>query len=243
MPTRRYADRIRPSTTSPRRAGVCAHLIAVLAFIAPQEACLSYPAIPVTGRLANAPISTTVDSALAKDYLTGSSSHNAKGGNRAERIADIEARFAGRPLDWLTLKEISEATSPDFATIYFINRCLSDHTNQRFQAGYARELQRVESLIRQRDWARTVRTSLRGYKILFIPGFHYLSDTTSGADFSSQRTLMRELGLDVQLAATEEDGTIEENAGTIARIVRSEDRKSTRLNSSHLKLSRMPSSA
>jgi hypothetical protein len=220
MPARRYADRIRQSTASPDRVGVSAYLIAVLAFIAPLEACLSYPAIPVTGRLASAPISTTVDSALAKDYLTGSSSHSAESGNDAERIAGVEERFAGRPLDWLTLKEISGATSPDFATIYFINRCLTDHTNQRFQAGCSRELQRVESLIRQRDWARTVRTSLRQYKILFIPGFHYLSDTTSGADFSSQRTLMHEVGLDVQLAATEEDGTIEENAGIIARIVR-----------------------
>jgi hypothetical protein len=209
-----------------KQASFC---IAVLAFIAPLEACLSYPAIPVTGRLANTSISTTIDSALAKEYLAGSSSHSAKGGNDAERIAGIEARFAGRPLDWSTLKEISEATSPDFATIYFINRCLADHTNQRFQAGYSRELQRVESLIRQRNWARIVRTSLRGYKILFIPGFHYLSDTTSGADFSSQRTLMRELGLDVQLAATEEDGTIEENAGIIARIVRSESKCHSKL--------------
>jgi hypothetical protein len=40
-----------------------------LAYIAPLETCFSYPAIPVTGRLANTPISTTVDSALAKDYL------------------------------------------------------------------------------------------------------------------------------------------------------------------------------
>jgi hypothetical protein len=204
-------------------------LIAVLAFIAPLETCLSYPAIPVTGRLANTFISTTVDSPLAKDYLADSSSHRTKSGNAAEKIAGIEARFGGRPLDWRTLREISDATSPDFATIYFINRCLSDHTNEKFQAGYSRELQRVESFIHQRNWARTARTSLRGYKILFIPGFHYLSDTTSGADFLNQRTLMRELGLDVQLAATEEDGTIEENAEIIARIVRAESRNHSKL--------------
>jgi hypothetical protein len=101
---------------------------------------------------------------------------------------------------------------------------LSDHTNERFQADYSEELQRVESLIHQRSWARTVRTGLRAYKILFISGFHYLSDTTSGADFANQRELMRELGLDVQLAPTEEDGTIEENAEIIARIVRFERR-------------------
>jgi hypothetical protein len=70
---------------------------------------------------------------------------------------------------------------------------------------------------------------LRGYKILFIPGFHYLSDPTSGADFSNQRRLMRELGLNVQLAATEEDGTIEENAEIIGRIVRSESRTHSKL--------------
>src|SRR5271165_6608170 len=199
-------------------------LIAVLAYIAPLETCVSHPAIPVTGRLANTTISTTVDSALAKDYLAASSNHRAESGNTAERISAIEASFGDRPLDWRTLRDLSEATSPDFATIYFINRCLSDHTNERFQAGYLSELQRVESLIHQRNWARTVRTSLRGYKMLFIPGFHYLSDPSSGADFLNQRTLMRELGLDVQLAATEEDGTIEENAEIIARIVRSESR-------------------
>jgi hypothetical protein len=70
---------------------------------------------------------------------------------------------------------------------------------------------------------------LRGYKILFIPGFHYLSDPTSGADFSNQRRLMRELGLNVQLAATEEDGTIEENAEIIGRIVRSESKTHSKL--------------
>lgn len=228
---RRHADeRIRRPT--PQSRGVRVHaqiLIAVLAYIAPLETCFSYPAIPVTGRLANTPISTTVDSALAKDYLAALSSHRADGGNTVERTAGIEARFGGRPLDSRTLSDLSEATSPDFATIYFINRCLSDHINESFQAGYSKELQRVESLIHQRSWPRTVRTSLRGYKMLFIPGFHYLSDPTSGADFLNQRTLMRELGLDVQLAATEEDGTIEENAEIIARIVRAESKNHSKL--------------
>jgi hypothetical protein len=40
---------------------------------------------------------------------------------------------------------------------------------------------------------------------------------------------MRQLGLDVQLAAIEEDGTIEENAAIIARIVRAESRYHSKL--------------
>ena len=218
----------RQSPNRLRRAD-CTYLIAVLALIAPFGACVSYPVIPVTGRLANTRISTTVDSELAKYYLELSSGHIPGSQSVAERITAIERRFGAEHLDWLTLKELSKETSPDFATIFFINRCLSDHTNKRFQSGYSRELQRIESLIHQRRWVPIARIGLRGYKILFIPGFHYLSDPTSGADFSNQRQLMRELGLKVELAATEEDGTIEENAEIIGRIVRSETRSHSKL--------------
>jgi hypothetical protein len=182
-------------------------------------ACFSYPKIPGVGFLANKPISTTVDSQLAKYYLKASSTHIFPNASVNERIADVERRFEARSLDWLTLREISEETSPDFATTFFINHSLSDRYNQRFQAGFFSELQRIKSLIYQRRWARIVQTGLQRYKLLFIPGFHYLSDNTSGADFSNQRQLMHQLGLDVQLAATEENGTVEENAKIIARIV------------------------
>jgi hypothetical protein len=208
---RRHADSLRP------RGCVCR--IAALALILSVGACFSYPKIPAVGYLANKPISTTVDSQLAKYYLQASSTHIFPNTSANERIADVERRFEARALDWLTLREISEETSPDFATTFFINHSLSDRYNQRFQAGFSNELRRIDSLIHQRKWARIVRTGLQRYKLLFIPGFHYLSDNTSGADFSNQRQLMHQLGLDVQLAATEENGTVEENAKIIARIV------------------------
>jgi len=203
--------------------------IAILVLILPLGACVSYPTIPVTGDLANRRISTTVDSASAKYYLADTSKHSTENANDAERIAEIERRFGKRPFDWLALKEISRETSPDFATIFFINHTLSEHNNESFQSGYSAELRRIESLIHQRKWTLVVRTALKEYKILFIPGFHYLSDPTSGADFSGQRQLMHQLGLNVQLAAIEEDGTIEENAAIIARIVRAESRNHPRL--------------
>jgi hypothetical protein len=180
------------SPNRPRWTSGCAYLIAILVLIALLCACASYPTIPVTGRLANTPISTTVDSELAKYYLAVSSGHSPGNANVAERINSFERRFRTRPLDWLTLRELSEESSPDFATIFFINRCLSDHTDERFQSGYSSELQRIKSLIDRRRWARIPRIGLRGYKILFIPGFHYLGKPTSGAVFSYQRRMMRE---------------------------------------------------
>src|SRR5262249_51549107 len=149
----------------PRWTSGCASLIAILALITLLGACVSYPTIPATGRLANTPVSTTVDSELAKYYLAVSSGHRPGSADFAERITSIERRFGARPLDWLTLKELSEETSPDFATIFFINRCLSDRTNERFQSGYSRELKRIESLIYRRRRARIARIGLRGYKI------------------------------------------------------------------------------
>ena len=205
-------------------SAVYGQVFVLLALMAPLEPCGSYPAIPATGRLANTPISTTVDSELAKEYLAISSNSSAGRESAAEGIAPIEDRFRGRPLDWLTLKKLSKATSPDFATVYFVKRCLADHTNELFQTGYAKEFQRIESLIRQGNWAGTVRNSLREYEFLFLPGFHYVTDPTSGADFLTQRTLMRELGINVHLAATQEDGTIEENAKIVAQTIRSESR-------------------
>jgi hypothetical protein len=221
---RPYADSLWP-----RGIRGCVCRIAALALILPVGACFSYPKIPAVGYLANKPISTTVDSQLAKYYLEASSTHIFPNANANERIADVERRFEGRALDSLTLREISEETSPDFATTFFINHSLSDCYNQRFQAGFFSELQRIKSLIYQRRWARIVQTGLQRYKLLFIPGFHYLSDNTSGADFSNQRQLMHQLGLDVQLAATEEDGTVEENAAIIAHIVRAESSAHSKL--------------
>jgi hypothetical protein len=156
----------------------------------PVGACFSYPKIPAVGYLANKPISTTVDSRLAKYYLEASSTHIFPDPSVNEQIADVERRLEGRAFDWLTLREISEEMSPDFATIFFINHSLSDRNNQRIQAGFSSELERIKSLIQQRRWTRIVKTSLQRYRLLFIPGFHYLSDQTSGADFSNQRQLM-----------------------------------------------------
>src|ERR1700730_9065755 len=76
-PTRRYAGApMSQSPNRPRWTSGCAYLIAILVLIALLGACASYPTIPVTGRLANTPISTTVDSELAKYYLAVSSGHS-----------------------------------------------------------------------------------------------------------------------------------------------------------------------
>jgi hypothetical protein len=195
------------------------HLSALL-LVLPLAASTDYPKIPVSGTVACKPVVTTVDSTLAKAYFDGSFSGAADRGAVNEKIAGIERRFDALPLDSLTLRELSAETSPDFATLFFIKRSLSDETNRRFQAAYCKEVRRIKAEIQYNRWAGIVRDRLRAYKILFVPGFHYLGNPTTGADFSNQRKLMGRLGLKVELVATEEDGTVEENASIIASFIR-----------------------
>lgn len=188
-----------------------------------------YLRLPVKGYLAGEPISTTVDSELAKYYLENSLSSSAANSELDQRIADIEQRFGGRPLDRRTLGEISAGTSPDFATLFFIKQSLSDGRNAKLQKAYRQELNRINIGIRHASRAVAARKELQQYDLIFIPGFHYLSDRSSGADFYNQRQLFRQLGLHVELAATQEDGTIEENAAILAGIVRAESQLGRRL--------------
>ncbi len=207
----------------------CLAGIAVLA-VAPLPAPgAPYLRLPVKGYLAGEPISTTVDSALAKCYLENSLSSSAANSELDQRIADIEQRFGGRPLDRRTLGEISAETSPDFATLFFIKQSLSDGRNAKLQKAYRQELNRINIGIRHASRAVAARKELQQYDLIFIPGFHYLSDRSSGADFYNQRQLFRQLGLRVELAATQEDGTIEENAAILAGIVRAESQLGRRL--------------
>ena len=191
--------------------------------------CASYPKLPVKGYLAGERISTTVDSGLAKHYLEHSLSWATANSELDQRIVDVEQRFKERPLDWLTLRELSAETTPDFATLFFIKQSLSDSRNAKLQKAYWQEVNRINPAAGRTNRTVIAQSELRKYKLIFIPGFHYLSDPSSGADFYNQRQLFRQLGIRVELAATQEDGTIEENAAIIAAVVRSESKSNTPL--------------
>jgi hypothetical protein len=211
-----------------------ARTLSLLGIVALAVAPLSAPGapylrLPVRGYLVGKSISTTVDSVLAQYYFENSLSEASANSELDQRITDIEQRFEARSLDWLALREISEETSPDFATLFFVKQSLSDGLSGKLQRAYFKEVNRINSATRHNDRAGVARKGLRQYKLLFIPGFHYLSDQSSGADFYNQRQLFRQLGLHVELAATQEDGTIEENAAIIADIVRTESKSSAPL--------------
>jgi hypothetical protein len=206
-----------------------AHRTAVYVLLALLNACSSYERVPVSGRLADKPISTTVDSRLAAEYMQELSSGNAASRRFDTLIADVEHRFKGLPLTSSVLRELSKQTSPDFATLFFIRKSLTDPANAEFQTRYVNEVMRIKTMIRRNHWGTLVPNGIHDYKFLFVPGFRYVSEPNSGAAFTSQREWMRKLGFNVKLIPIIEDGTIRENAKLIAQAIRQESRSDVKL--------------
>jgi hypothetical protein len=206
-----------------------AHRTTVCVLLALLSACTSYQRVPVSGRLADKPISTTVDSRLAAEYMQELSSGNAASRRFDTLIADVEHRFKGLPLTSSVLRELSKQTSPDFATLFFIRKSLTDPANAEFQTRYVNEVMRIKTMIRRNHWGTLVPNGIHDYKFLFVPGFRYVSEPNSGAAFISQREWMRKLGFNVKLIPILEDGTIPENAKLIAQAIRQESRSDAKL--------------
>lgn len=179
--------------------------------------CATSPRIPADGRLLDETVQTFVDSEFAKRYL--------ELGNPVENF-DPEVRSALEradrlPLDWQTLRDLSASTSPDFATVYFVHRLHSDPRNLEFFSKYKQE---YNCILRRSRCSKKSRHDLvrSQYKFLVIGGFHYKSDTSTGADLAKPRAYLKDHGYDVELIETEEDGTIEENAAIVAKWIRSQ---------------------
>ncbi len=191
--------------------------------------CGSYPSIPVSGYLADKPIVTTVDTNLARYFLAGAAQGSVPDPRFEQRVVAIQRTFQARPLTSSLLQELSRQTSPDFATLFFIKQCMANQVNARLQARYVQETKRVKAIVGKNNWTEIVPPGAARYSFLFVPGFHYVSDPTSGADFFYQRQFMHQLGFRVQLILTKEDGTIQENAAIIARTIRAESKPDAKL--------------
>lgn len=122
------------------------------------------------------------------------------------------------PLNADTLGLITSKYSLDTATFYFLNRLYNQVENKRLQDLYLdiTKTLRQDNLRQEKD---TDLVSLQNYYVAFVPGFGYLEDKTTGADFARQRALLSQKGINNELIEIEEWGVVQRNADIIkARI-------------------------
>ena len=177
--------------------------------------------ITVDTKFHNQPFSAVVDSELAAYFVT-SYLHNQKNDSRFdEKIAALCP--VGSSINALELEQITLKSSHDFASLCLANALLSTSRNQRADTYFTTWLKKIA---KARDGTSIESELPRDLNILFVPGWLYLSDTTTGADFKKQRDLLSSHGISNRLIPTDENGTIEDNAKIIASHIKDSENAS-----------------
>jgi len=178
------------------------------------SACQSAARFPVAGTLAGQHVATTVDSDLAKYYLERYLDGRRVNPRYDAAIDTASADGHADPLGRDTLKRLSEEYSIDFATIHFVARLYAQPTNRRVQDAFHQYLHRLTAL--GTTPVMSMPDTYKAYRLVFVPGYAYKKDQTTGADFARQRRLMMREGFQALLIETDELGTVEDNATIVA---------------------------
>ena len=188
-------------------------------------ACSEHVArIPARGVVAGQPVATTVDDPLARYYLERDQPGQARDPKLDRRLAVAFARLSDGVPTGPELAGLSRELSTDVATLYLIERLAERPENVRLQRVFTDHLGRVRALAADPAGALgACVAALDLPTVWFVPGWFYLSNPETGADFHRQRALFARLGIAHRLVPLVENGTIETNAALLADELRALD--------------------
>ena len=181
------------------------------------SACHKTPRFRASGTLGGQPVTTTVDSEIAKyyleSYLRGERSHT----DYDRAIESALSQTSADPADGEALRQLAEQFSTDFATIHFVARVYNIPANRRVQDAFRAFVEKLTTPAGIP--AASVPETYRSYVLAFVPGYAYKKDRTTGADFARQRQILAKQGFRTLLIETDELGPVEQNAAIVAREI------------------------
>jgi len=193
-----------------RRATFLATLLCLL--MSPRL-CVAVKEYHVQGAVAGQQVNAPADCSCVSEYVASLN----KGTELPESLRSAIERADAAPLNAETLRELSNETSVDMATLYFTERLYRDAQNRSFQDAFAELTQHYDEAGPEMIGEAI---PLTRYTLALVPGYGYKMDTTTGGDLARQRALMDRLGIRNLLVETNETGTVEENAVIIADTIR-----------------------
>ncbi len=186
---------------------LCLILFSLACLKAGDAAAKTYP---VTGTLAGTPVSTTVDSVVARHIIEGRTLL------LPESVqTDLAARLSCHSLkdipDTRVLQEITTDYSTDTAAALLIQCLSSIDVIGRSQSLFTKELAlRRSASIEQ---AKYLAARKDQYTVLFVPGWGYLSSgNETGSDMRAPRTIISAMGLENHLVEIADYGSVEGSA-------------------------------
>jgi hypothetical protein len=176
-------------------------IVGIITYILLGSSCIPKLSIPVNGFLFGRNYSTTVDNQLAKEMLCRQDD---------EDVNKLFSEYADKPLNTITLSEISKRYSMDVSTLYFLERAYNDPKNKEAQDLYLNYFDQLSDINFKQQFE-----PLQDVYVAFVPGLDYL-DTTNGGDFAKQRRLFSSNGIQNELILTESWGHADRNAEIVA---------------------------
>lgn len=171
----------------------------------------SIPKISAEGEIVGQPISTTLDSDVAKYYLENYLQDKKTNPELDGRIDRVYERSPEPIPTREYLKTISDSFSVDFAALFLAQRLWEIETNREVQTLFLKNLAERKAAIENGEVQPTSKT--HDFIVLFVPGWAYKKrGHFTGADMAVPRKLMTELGLENHLVEINPIGTVEENA-------------------------------
>ena len=168
--------------------------------------------VPVTGTLENVQIDTTVDDPIAQYYIERQTTAASETKNWDAVIVEIHSDLGRRIPSREQLALWSDKYSTDFATLILGRQLLRQAQKQPLYQRYSKQLNSGEINEELEINADVL--------FLFVPGWLYKTDPTTGADFSYFRQILREHGANTTLLQTKENGSVADNAEIIAEKLR-----------------------
>ena len=176
-----------------------------------MNGCVSVPRVAASGEVAGYSLHGPVDSALARDYLSGSPLPSSLRQLRRRYLA------SGKVPSREELARIAQGYSPDVATLLFLETLSALPDVRILRERYEAELSYVRSVGVDRAKPETPDDLL----VLMIPSWFYIAHgQETNADYRIQRKVLERWGLPYRLAPLKENGTVEENARIVAREIR-----------------------
>lgn len=181
---------------------------ALAAALAAISCAATLPSLPVTGEFAGQRVDAAVDSEIARYYVERHSRREPGDPRFDATLAAIDRALGDRVPTTDELAQIARAHSTDLAALIAAER-LHDRAQQ-------------EPLYRRfRRALHSGATPLPDdILFLFVPGWLYRTDPTTGADFARFRKLLADHGARTALIETGENAGVEDNAMLIADSAR-----------------------
>jgi hypothetical protein len=199
-----------------RRSIACT--VVALCGVLAAGCALFAPGIPVRGMVAGQPLETRVDSEVARYYLASYLSGKRGDHQLDARIDGAYRNYSNAFPDRNDLKRLSEEFSIDFAALYFADRIANEPMSLRFR----RDFEEARDYVRRSLSAPGVSFSdtVKGFEIVFVPGYLYKRHPVTGADFAAPRAILKQVGFPHHFIDTVEDGPIETNADLVLAALR-----------------------